>query len=546
MTAIEVIPSMDFRVPNMGEGIESATVVRVLVVEGAAVSEGQDTVEVETEKSTFTIPAPVAGTIEKIQVKPGDKVAEGTVLMTGSIAGAPPQADGQPAATPKSTPKAAPAPKASSRKEIRVPDLGEGIVSGTAVSIFVKPGDMITAEQPILELETDKATIPIPSPTGGRVEEVRVQLSQPVVIGDVIAVVSGDAAKSIATLGAKPAAPKSLASKSAAEAALPQPQANAVAELSPTRNGNHRAPVPAGPATRRLARELGVDLHEVIGSASGGRVTQDDVKAFVRGIPKGAKAGAAPAALGAVIPQLPDFSKYGPIETKPFTALRKTIAKNLSLSWTVAPQVTQHDVADITDLEAGRKRFLDAAPKGSPKITMTMLAIKACVAALKAFPHFNASYDANAGEHGELILKRYYNIGIAVDTERGLVVPVIRDADKKSVAELARELADLADKARAGKLMPDEMRGGTFTITNLGGIGGTAFSPIINYPEVAILGLSRSTLQPIVRGDRIEPRLMLPLSLTYDHRVIDGADGARFTARLAAAFSDPIRMIIEG
>jgi pyruvate dehydrogenase E2 component (dihydrolipoamide acetyltransferase) len=203
-------------------------------------------------------------------------------------------------------------------------------------------------------------------------------------------------------------------------------------------------------------------------------------------------------------------------------------------------------VADITELEAGRKRFMDAAPKGAPKVTMTVLAIKACIAALKAFPHFNASYDPSAGEHGVLILKRYYNIGIAVDTERGLVVPVIRDADKKSVAELARELADLADKARAGKLMPDEMRGGTFTITNLGGIGGTAFSPIINYPEVAILGLSRSTLQPMVRGDRIEPRLLLPLSLTYDHRVIDGADGARFAARLAAAFSDPIRMIFEG
>jgi pyruvate dehydrogenase E2 component (dihydrolipoamide acetyltransferase) len=313
----------------------------------------------------------------------------------------------------------------------------------------------------------------------------------------------------------------------------------------PARNGRDQSAVPAGPATRRLARELGVDLAQVSGSAPGGRVTQDDVKAFVRDLPKKQTAGQPTAAAGIGVPALPDFSKYGPIERKPFSALRKAIAKNLSISWSVAPQVTQHELADVTELEASRKRALERAGKEGPKITMTVLAIKASVAALKEFPHFNSSFDPNAGDNGELIVKRYCHIGIAVDTERGLVVPVIRDADKKSIRDLAKELTELAEKARAGKLSLDEVRGGSFTITNLGGIGGTAFSPIINYPEVAILGLSKSSWQPVVRDNKIDPRLMLPLSVTYDHRVIDGADGARFTAWLASWFSDPGRTLME-
>jgi pyruvate dehydrogenase E2 component (dihydrolipoamide acetyltransferase) len=242
------------------------------------------------------------------------------------------------------------------------------------------------------------------------------------------------------------------------------------------------------------------------------------------------------------LPPLPDFSKFGPVEVKEVASIRQTIAKNLTIGWRTMPMVTQHDLADITELESGRKRIVEAQPKGSPKITMTVLAIKACIAALKEFGHFNSSYDMNAGK---LIVKKYFNIGIAVDTERGLVVPVIKDADKKSIRDLASEMVTLADKARAGKLAIDEMRGGTFTITNLGGIGGTAFTPIVNYPEVAILGLSRSNLQPVVKDGQIVPRLMMPLSLTYDHRVIDGADGCRFAVRLVQLFSDPLRLLME-
>lgn len=544
---------MDFPVPELGEGIDQATVVRVLVTPGTAVKEGQDIVELETEKSTMPVGAPAAGTVEKIHVKSGDKVKVGAVLMSAAAGDgkAPPASKEQrkPAtekaqAAPSAPAKPPAAAEGGKRVEFKLPDLGEGIAGGTVVNVLAKSGDAVEAEQPLLELETEKASIPIPSPAKGRVEEMRVKPGQSVRVGDVLVVLTSANAKQQAASQEQPKPAADRTPAPAASPAKPQaaPEPQKVNDRS-DRNGDHRL-VPAGPATRRLARELGIDLQQVPGTASGGRVTQDDVKTFVRAMPKGS-AAPTPTAVGVTAPPLPDFSKYGPIEKKPFTGLRKAIARNVSLSWNLAPQVTQHDVADVTELEASRKHFVEAQPKGAPKVTMTVLAIKACVAALKAFPHVNASYDASAGEYGELIVKKYYHIGIAVDTERGLVVPVIRDADRKGIGALAKELAELAEKARAGKLVPDEMRGGTFTITNLGGIGGTAFSPIINYPEVAILGLSRSSWQPAVRDGKIEPRLMLPLSLTYDHRVIDGADGARFCARLASLFSDPLRMFFE-
>jgi pyruvate dehydrogenase E2 component (dihydrolipoamide acetyltransferase) len=433
--------------------------------------------------------------------------------------------------------------------EFHLPELGEGVDSGTVVGIAVKPGQVIAVDQTVIEVETEKATIPVPSNLAGMVESIKVRIGQKVSTGALVAVIQADAAvpaamplaKQALKQEAKPAAkPAEADGHQEAQTPTARPAARRVA-----RNGQTETMVPAGPATRRLARELGVDLQEVSGSAPGGRVTQDDVKAFVRGLPKRSTGAPTGAATGISVPALPDFSKFGPIERKPFSGLRKAIAKNLSLAWNIAPQVTQHDLADVTELEACRKRALERAGKEAPKITMTVLAVKACLAALKAFPNFSASYDPNAGENGELILKRYYHIGIAVDTERGLVVPVIRDADKKSMRDLAKEMTELAEKARSGKLALDEMRGGTFTITNLGGIGGTAFSPIVNYPEVAILGLSKSSWQPVFRDNKIEPRLMLPLSVTYDHRVIDGADGARFTAWLASWFADPGRTLME-
>jgi pyruvate dehydrogenase E2 component (dihydrolipoamide acetyltransferase) len=287
-----------------------------------------------------------------------------------------------------------------------------------------------------------------------------------------------------------------------------------------------------------------VDLRRVKGTGRGGRVTIEDVKLYVKTTL--AQPAAAPLGVGlpASVPALPDFSRFGEIERKPVSNLRRKIAENLAISWLTCPMVTQYDHADITELEAGRKRFVESQGKAAPKVTMTILAMKAVVAALRAFPQFNASFDA---ANGELILKRYFHLGIAVDTERGLVVPIIRDVDKKSIQQLAREVAETAERARAGKLTPDDMPkgGGSFTISNLGGVGGTAFSPIINYPEVAILGMARSELVPRIVDGQIVPRLMLPLCLTYDHRVIDGADGARFTAFLARIFSDPVRLLLE-
>jgi pyruvate dehydrogenase E2 component (dihydrolipoamide acetyltransferase) len=294
--------------------------------------------------------------------------------------------------------------------------------------------------------------------------------------------------------------------------------------------------VPAGPATRRLARELGIDLALVHSSAPGGRVTQEDVKAFVRNL----AAGATAAAPGAVrTPALPDFGKWGPIERKPMDAFRRKTAEQMAVAWSLIPHVTQHDLADITELESFRKQ----QDGRGPKLTITAFTLKAAAIALKQYPQFNATIDLG---NNQLILKQYYHLGIAVDTERGLLVPVLRDVDKKSVQELAKEMAEIADRARQKKVSADELRGGTFTITNLGGIGGTYFTPIINWPEVAILGLSRSRLQPVFQpGGQVTPRLMLPLSLSYDHRVIDGADAARFVRHIVEMLENPLLMLLD-
>jgi pyruvate dehydrogenase E2 component (dihydrolipoamide acetyltransferase) len=535
---------MELRLPELGEGITDATVVNVPVKPGQAVKAGDTVVEVETDKASMPIPAEADGTVSEVRVKPGDKVKVGTVIAV--VGGGSPLAASRPAPGPAAKPQAAPAlpqPTAAnsnhvapSRREFTLPNLGEGIENGVVVAVNVKPGDTVTAGQELFTIETDKASMPLPADADGKVEEVRVKQGDKVNIGAVLAVLSADSAAK--PLAASPPVPPVAQPKS-----QPQPTPAQVA-AGPSGNGSpgvtaDRGVVPAGPATRRYAREHGVNLAEVPGTARGGRVTVDDVKSHIR--IRMSQPAAASGFAGGPAP-LPDFSKYGPVEKKPVSNLRKKIAENLTVTWHTVPAVTQYDLADITDLEAGRKRIAEGLPKGSPKVTMTVLAIKAAVAALREFPHFGASLDL---ANGEVVYKHYCHIGIAVDTERGLVVPVIRDADKKTIRDLAAEVASLAEKARAGKLTIDEMRGGTFTITNLGGIGGTAFSPIINYPEVAILGLSRSSIQPVFRDGQFVPRLLMPLCLTYDHRIIDGADGARFTTRLVQLFSDPIRLLME-
>ena len=415
--------------------------------------------------------------------------------------------------------------------EFKADNLGDGVKSGDVASIMVAVGDTIEAGQIVMEIETDKAVLGLPCPHAGTVTAVLVKKGQTIKPGQpVLSIEASGAPAASVNGGAKAGAVAAIAAPAKAVPAV----ATATATRAPLpATGGRDLPLPAGPATRRLARELGLNLANISGTGSGGRITLEDVARAAAGSGGGR---------GVVEPPLPDFAQFGPVDRQAFSKLQKTAANNLTLAWQLIPHVTQHDLSDITETEAARKRFVETAPKGTPKVTMTALAMKAAVACLKEFPQFNASYDSSKAE---VVLKRYYNIGVAVDTPTGLLVPVIRNVDQKSVLQLAAELTELAAKARDRKLQVSDMQGGTFTITNLGGVGGTAFTPIVNYPEVAILGMSRSQKQlQLIDGD-ISERLMLPLSLSYDHRVINGADAARFTVKLANMLSDAFRLLIE-
>ena len=422
--------------------------------------------------------------------------------------------------------------------------LGDGIKSADVAAIHVAVGDTVEVNQIVMELETEKAVMELQCPFAGTVGKILVKKGDTIKPGQAVLSLESSGAPVTAT-AAKTGASKEVASDQAAvssSASRNGGDKTAIAKAIPAKvgsesNGNgHGLPLPAGPATRRLARELGLNLANIPGTGSGGRITLEDVARAVAG------SGATGGGRGLVEPPLPDFASFGAIDRQPYSKLQKTVANNLSLAWQVIPHVTQHDLADITETEAARKHFVETAPKGTPKVTMTALALKAVVACLKEFPHFNSSYDS---AKAELVLKRYYHIGVAVDTPNGLVVPVIRNVDQKTVLQLATELTELATKARDRKLQMSEMQGGTFTITNLGGIGGTAFTPIVNYPEVAILGMSRSQKQLQIRDGEVVERLMLPLSLSYDHRVVNGADAARFVVKLVTLLSDSFRLVIE-
>ncbi len=476
--------------------------------------------------------------------------------------------------------------------DFTLPELGENVTAGDVVRVLVAAGDTVAKDQPLLELETDKATIEVPSSVAGTVKDIRVKQGERIKVGQVVLTVDDG--------GAAPAdaAAPSKGGESAAEKPRPQPagapetgglsqkepgqaeadssggarrareeadsgradqpsaqQADAVAESRPRRGevvdisrGARATPAaaaaaepveqgpaaPAAPSVRRLARELGVDIRRVQGSGPGGRISDEDVQGFVRNIMTtgGGAAAGAPSAL-------PDFTKWGEVERKPMSNIRRKTAEHLSNAWNQIPHVTQHDKADITALEELRKKYAPQAEKAGGKLTMTAIALKIAATALQRFPQFNASVDM---ARNELVYRKSVHIGVAADTPRGLLVPVIRDVDRKGVIELAGELAKVSEKARSGKLSLDEMQGGGFTITNLGGIGGTSFTPIVNWPEVAILGISRGAFEPVYNGTNFEPRLMLPLSLSYDHRVIDGADGARFLRWIAEAFEQPFVM----
>ena len=542
-------------VPDIGH--EQVPVIEVLVKPGDTVALDQGLVTLESDKATMELPAPFAGVVKEVKLKVGDEVSQGSVIALIETAADEGRAEGEGKAAGKTAEASAPAissPAAAAVREVVVPDIGSDNVP--VIELLVAVGASVRKDQGLVTLESDKATMEVPAPFDGVVKELKVKIGDTVSPGSLLALVeaAGEAAPQ-----ARPAAAAAVAKPAAVSASAPAPAEAAasktVAAAAPVQAGprppfDARIVMPgdapyASPAVRAFARELGVEIHQVKGSGRGGRIQRDDVAAWVK---HALAAGARPTEAGAGgqgngLNLLPwpkvDFAKFGEIEEQPLSRIKKISGANLARNWAMIPHVTQHDEADITELEAFRKQL--GAENKDLKVTPLVFQIKAVVAALKAFPAFNASLDAG-GE--KLILKKYFHIGIAVDTPDGLVVPVIRDADQKGLLTLAAELGEISRKARDKKLGAAEMSGGCFSISSLGGIGGTGFTPIVNAPEVAILGVSKAQTKPVWNGKDFAPRLMLPLSLSYDHRVVDGAAAARFTAFLAAQLGDIRRLLL--
>jgi pyruvate dehydrogenase E2 component (dihydrolipoamide acetyltransferase) len=602
---------IEFKLPELGENIEQGDLVRLMVAPGANVTSGQSVMELETDKAVVEVPSSVSGTVQEVRVKEGDKIKVGQVIFTVDGADGKDSEKAKPASTADRAPANEPARVAENRpvspperrdassysapsvsvasasaasapiaaapqtavaatpsgaSEFKLPELGENIAQGDLVRLMISPGAKISEGQPVMELETDKAVVEVPSSVSGVVKEIKVKEGEKVKVGQVIFTLEGGTPAQSEAARTRTAPVEHVSGQHGArlafqaairaegkteEQALPpdQPQPAPQAFSMPVQLGKvagteHRQAIPAAPSVRRLAREVGVDIYEVKGTGPGGRISEEDVKAHAKALLAAASAAQAqPRAGHLAAPQLPDFSKWGKIERVSMRGVRRKTAEHLAESWITIPHVTQHDRADITELEQLRARFAPRAEEAGGKMTVTAIALKVCAAALKVFPQFNASIDI---EKEEIIYKQYINLGVAADTDRGLLVPVIREVDKKNIVELAVELSQISKKAREKKLTPADMEGGTFTITNLGGIGGIGFTPIVNHPEVAILGISRSRIEPEWINNKFEPRLILPLSLSYDHRLIDGADAARFLRWVAEAFEQPFLLSVQG
>jgi pyruvate dehydrogenase E2 component (dihydrolipoamide acetyltransferase) len=635
LTGHTTMATVEFTLPELGENVPGGDVLRVLVKPGDTIAREQAVLELETDKATLEVPSSVAGRVVDVRVTPGERVTVGQVVLTveaelarpahaptapGGSHDAPPEAlparqvtesptgvagaaatpagpedveaaaldRGADAATGPQEPPAGPA----GPLEFRLPELGENVPGGDVLRVLVAAGDTLARDQPVLELETDKATLEVPSSVAGRVVEVHTKPGDRVTVGQLVLVVDGGTqnlaaagpARSAGTERAGPttsAAPVSGAAPThdiasggleqrvpgrirrpaidkpgmhaealdeAVQDPAPRPRAEVVSiDRGPRPGGPEptRLQAPAAPSVRRAARELGVAIHEVRGTGPGGRISVEDVKSHVKRLMSSQPAATGPAEMagGRAAPPLPDFGRWGSVERRPMRAVRRKTAEHLSLAWSQIPHVTQFDKADITGLEELRKRYSKQTEVAGGKLTVTAIAIKVVAAAMKVFPQFNAAVDMAASE---LVMKHYVHIGVAVDTDRGLLVPVIRDADAKNIVEISTELAQVSEKARAGKTTLEEMQGGCFTITNLGGIGGTFFTPIVNYPEVAILGVSRAVQEPRWVDGAWAPRLMLPLSLSYDHRVVDGADGIRFLRWVCEALEQPFLLSLQG
>ncbi|WP_372798216.1 2-oxo acid dehydrogenase subunit E2, partial [Pontiella sp.] len=528
--------ALEFKLPELGENIESGDVTNVLVEVGETVTEGQSLIEIEAGKASMEIPSPAAGTISAIHVAAGDTVEVGQLAFTiDDGAAAAPAAEEAPAEEPAPEPEAAPAEEAPAAAEepaapagggatveFKLPDLGENIESGDIISVLVAEGDSVEDGQSLLEIEAGKASMEIPAPTAGVIKAVHVAQGDTVSVGTLAFTIesTGGAAPAAAPAPAPKAEPKPAAAPAPAAREPEQPvvvRPPAPKKPEPVQHQRPANAVSAAPNVRRLARELGVDIHKVKPSREGGRISMEDVKNHAKGtIESGGGGGSRSSVQGAT-------------RVEKMSGIRKATMNHMAHCWATIPHVTQQDWADITHLDELRKKFAKKAEVHGAKLTVTAILVKVVASALKAFPNFNCSIDA---DNAEIIYKDFYNIGIAVDTEKGLMVPVIRDADQKNMIELAQDLGGIAKKAREGQIALEDLKGGTFTITNLGGIGGTFFTPIVNSPEVAILGVGRAVKK--------DGRMMMPLSLSYDHRIIDGADGARFIRWIVDALEEPL------
>ncbi|HGH6387766.1 TPA: dihydrolipoyllysine-residue acetyltransferase [Neisseria meningitidis] len=503
---------VEIKVPDIG-GHENVDIIAVEVKAGDTIAVDDTLITLETDKATMDVPADAAGVVKEVKVKVGDKISEGGVILTVETGASAAEAAPAVAAEAQPAPAAAPVAAGGATVQVAVPDIG-GHTDVDVIAVEIKVGDTVAEDDTLITLETDKATMDVPCTAAGVVKAVFLK------VGDKVS--EGSAIIEVETAGSVAAAPAQAAQAAAAkidEAAF--------------------AKAHAGPSARKLARELGVDLGQVKGTGLKGRIVGDDIKAFVKSVMQGgaAKPAAAGASLGSGLDLLPwpkvDFSKFGNVEVKELSRIKKISGQNLSRNWVVIPHVTVHEEADMTELEEFRKQLNKEWEREGVKLSPLAFIIKASVSALKAFPEFNASLDGD-----NLMLKNYFNIGFAADTPNGLVVPVIKDVDQKGLKQISQELTELSKKAREGKLKPQEMQGACFTISSLGGIGGTGFTPIVNAPEVAILGVCKSQIKPVWNGKEFAPRLMCPLSLSFDHRVIDGAAGMRFTVFLAKLLKD--------
>ena len=546
--------AVEIKLPELGENIESGRVVNITVKVGDTIKKDQVLMELETDKAVIEVPSDSAGTLEKILVSEGDDVKVGqTMIVLGSSQNSEEpkkveesrKENKKPVEDQKETKvEQKPAAKKIGKKQtvdFKIPELGENIESGSVASVLVSVGDSVAVEQGLLELETDKAVAEVPSDVAGIIKEISVKEGDQVKVGQAVMKIESESVKETIK-ETESEQPQSTEKETEQTKSTSQNVEEEVSSSLPySKPSDPNALVPAAPSVRRFAREIGVDIHEVPGSGPSGRISVEDIKHYSksRNTQSSAKQ---PAANAFQAEKLPDFSKWGEVDPQPMSKVREATARHLSYAWATIPHVTQHDKADITELEKLRKRFAKHVENAGGKLTVTAILIKVIEYALKKFPQFNASVNMN---DNEIIYKKYYNIGIAADTDRGLLVPVIKNVDKKNIVQISVELTELSKKARERKLSLEEMQGGNFSISNLGGIGGTAFTPVVNSPEVAILGVSRSAVEPIYTDGEFKPRLMLPLSLSYDHRLIDGADAARFLRWICEVLEQPFLLNLE-